>query len=267
MTKILNHINTYADLTAYNNDMEKDFPNISYIQGSDEVKWNKYDPYPRVIAKYNVTSTESETRLLYSSTNITKMYIDGVEQQSVKTTYIFDTLGEHIVEYELTDTTYLCQRMFQECISLTSVFIPNTVTTYETQTFNNCPNLASVSLSHNCKRISSEMFFGCTSLTNISLPNDLLYIDNNNAFKGCTGLEKITIPSTIITIGHYAFDGCRSLTSVTVLATTPPTLSPMYVFSNTNNCPIYVPSESVEAYKTTGNWVSYADRIQPIPTT
>ena len=31
MTKILNHINTYADLTAYNNDMGKDFPNISYI--------------------------------------------------------------------------------------------------------------------------------------------------------------------------------------------------------------------------------------------
>lgn len=54
---LVNHINTYADLTAYNNDMEKNFPNISYIQGSDEVKWNKYDPYPRVIAKYNVTST------------------------------------------------------------------------------------------------------------------------------------------------------------------------------------------------------------------
>ena len=265
MTKILNHINTYADLTAYNNDMSKDFPNISYIQGTDEVKWNKYDPYPRVIAKYNVTSTESVTKLIYSSdTNIKKMYIDGVEQQSDRTGYIFDTLGEHIVEYELTDTTHLFKRMFLECISLTSVFIPNTVTTYEEQIFKNCPNLASVSLSHNCKRISGEMFAHCTSLTNISLPNDLLYIDNNNAFQGCTGLEKITIPSTIITIGHYAFDGCRSLTSVTVLATTPPTLSPMYVFDNTNNCPIYVPSESVEAYKTTTNWSSLASRIKPI---
>ena len=45
MTKLLNHINTYADLTAYNNDMEKDYPNISYIKGTDEVKWKKEPDY------------------------------------------------------------------------------------------------------------------------------------------------------------------------------------------------------------------------------
>ena len=265
MTKLLNHINTYADLTAYNNDMEKDFPNISYIQASDEVKWNKYDPYPRVIAKYNVTSTSEATKLFYiTNSNIKQEIIDGVKQDTVQSTYTFDTLGEHIVEYELNDTTYLEENMFEDCRSLTSVFIPNTVTTYKDRIFKNCSNLSSVSLSHNCKTISSEMFAYCSSLTNISLPNDLLYINDSNAFNSCTSLEKITIPDTIISIGHYAFEYCTSLTSVTVLATTPPTLSPMYVFDSTNNCPIYVPAESVDAYKAASRWSSYADRIQSI---
>ena len=265
MTKLLNHINTYADLTAFNNDMGKDFPNISYIQGTDEVKWNKYDPYPRVIAKYNVTSTSEETKLLYvNNSNIKQEIIDGIIQDTVKNTYTFDTLGEHIVEYELNDTTYLGQNMFEDCKSLTSVFIPNTVTTYKDQIFKSCSNLSSVSLSHNCKTISSEMFARCSSLTNISLPNDLLYINDNFAFYVFTSIEKIIIPDTIISIGHYAFGNCTSLTSITVLATTPPTLSPMYVFDNTNNCPIYVPAESVDAYKTARGWSTYADRIQSI---
>jgi len=37
-------------------------------------------------------------------------------------------------------------------------------------------------------------------------------------------------------------------------------------FNDTNNCPIYVPSESVEAYKSASGWSNYASRIQPIPT-
>jgi hypothetical protein len=35
-------------------------------------------------------------------------------------------------------------------------------------------------------------------------------------------------------------------------------------FNDTNNCPIYVPSESVETYKAASNWSSYASRIQSI---
>lgn len=264
MTKLLNHINTYADLTAYNNDMEKNFPNISYIQGSDEVKWYEYNPYPRVIAKYNVTSTSEATDLFYiTNSNIKQEIIDGVIQDTVKRVHIFDTLGEHIVEYELNDTTFLQENMFQDCKSLTSVFIPNTVTTYKYQIFKGCSNLSSVSLSHNCKTISSEMFAYCSSLTNIKIPNGVTSI-GQNAFYYCSSLTSVTIPSSVTSINHYAFSNCSGLTSITVLATTPPTLSPMYVFDDTNNCPIYVPAESVDAYKTTGNWVSLADRIHPI---
>jgi hypothetical protein len=53
------------------------------------------------------------------------------------------------------------------------------------------------------------------------------------------------------------------LTSVTCEATTPPTCD-SYAFDNTNNCPIYVPSQSIDTYKSATNWSTYADRIQAI---
>ena len=80
-----------------------------------------------------------------------------------------------------------------------------------------------------------------------------------------TSLTSVTIPSGVTSIGVAAFNGCRGLTSVTVNATTPPTLG-KYVFTSTNNYPIYVPSESVNAYKAATNWSTYASRIQAIPT-
>ena len=77
-------------------------------------------------------------------------------------------------------------------------------------------------------------------------------------------LTSITIGSGVTSIGGAAFYNCRSLSSVTVEATTPPTLG-LNVFNNTNNCPIYVPSQSVNAYKTATNWKTWASRIQAIP--
>ena len=86
----------------------------------------------------------------------------------------------------------------------------------------------------------------------------------NYAFAGCYVLTSIDIPYSVVTIGNYAFAACSGLTSVTVNALTPPKLG-TYVFSNTNDCPIYVPSASVDAYKEARRWIDYASRIQAIP--
>ena len=76
-------------------------------------------------------------------------------------------------------------------------------------------------------------------------------------------LEQITLPSSITEIGDNAFQDCEALVSFTIEATTPPTLG-ADAFDNTNDCPIYVPSASVEAYKAANNWSTYASRIQAI---
>ena len=74
----------------------------------------------------------------------------------------------------------------------------------------------------------------------------------------------IIIPSIITTIGADAFRGCSSLTSVTINATTPPTLMNSLAFDDTNDCPIYVPAQSVDTYKAASGWSSLASRIQAI---
>lgn len=243
MTKILNHINTYADLTAYNADLYKDFPNISYIQGTDEVKWNKYDP-DHIVAVYNVTSTESATKLLDNTDDLAKQYIDGVEQQSIQTTYTFDTLGEHIVKYKLTGTKFSqWGNQFNGVTALTEVSVPDTVTTMGNTVFMKCTNLVKAKLSYNNNRIG------------------------DNIFNGCVKLPSFTIPKNVTEIGNTTFVNCTSLTSVTCLSTTPPTLGTNVFLSTNTNLVIYVPAESVEAYKAANRWSTYASRIKAIPTT
>ena len=78
-------------------------------------------------------------------------------------------------------------------------------------------------------------------------------------------ITSLSIPDGTTKIGGYVFYNCSSLTSITIKATTPPTLGSS-AFDNTNNCPIYVPAKSVNAYKTATNWSAYANRIQAIPT-
>ena len=71
----------------------------------------------------------------------------------------------------------------------------------------------------------------------------------------------MTIGNSVTSIGYGAFYGCTGLTSVTIEAETPPTLGEE-AFYDTNNCPIYVPCSTLDAYKMAPMWDYYADRIR-----
>ena len=102
------------------------------------------------------------------------------------------------------------------------------------------------------------------TIKNVTYGNDVTVI-GENAFSNRTELSSVVIGSSVTRINDSSFSGCSSLTSITVESVTPPTLG-YYVFDNTNNCPIYVPPESVDAYKAASGWSNYASRIQAIPT-
>ena len=80
-------------------------------------------------------------------------------------------------------------------------------------------------------------------------------------FCACYNITGVVIPKNITNIAQYAFEGCNKLEEVYVKSTIPPTLH-ADAFKDTNNYfKIYVPLESVEAYKTASVWSNYADRI------
>ena len=148
--------------------------------------------------------------------------------------------------------------------SLTSVTIPNSVTSIGGKAFYDCTSLTSVAIPNSVTSIGAGAFKRCSSLESVTIPNSVTSI-NSNVFDGCTSLTSVTIPDSVRSIGNYAFNDCSSLTNITVNAVSPPTLGGSFVFRNTNNCPIYVPSASVSAYKAASGWSAYESRIQAIP--
>lgn len=132
--------------------------------------------------------------------------------------------------------------------------------------FKNFTHIQKVIIPNNVSFFSSESFRGCTSLTAVTLPEYYNSYIGSNAFQGCNNLKNITIPSETTAIDASAFSGCTSLQYIKILRENGiVALWNTNALTNTNNCPIYVPSNLVNTYKSANNWSSYASRIQAIP--
>lgn len=154
---------------------------------------------------------------------------------------------------------------FDNCRNLDGEFIiPSGVTSISNGLFYECSSLDSIVIHSGVTSIGDYAFYGCSSLTSCTIGSGVTSI-GFGALSQCQSLTSITIQSGVTSIGNYAFNGCHSLTSITINPATPPTIDGndyASVFKSTNNCPIYVPAESLDAYKTA--WSTLADRITSI---
>ncbi len=126
------------------------------------------------------------------------------------------------------------------CDVLTSITIPNSVTSIGNSAFEDCSSLTTlnfnaincqdfnyyylpfrgtslttVNIGDSVQRIPANFVRGCSGLTSVSIPTGVTSI-GNGAFNGCSGLTSITIPTGVTFIGNSAFNGCSGLTSVTI---------------------------------------------------
>ena len=138
------------------------------------------------------------------------------------------------------------------------------ITKIRSYAFSYCTRLSSVTIPNSVTSIGGSAFRNCSSLTSITIPNNVTSI-SYSAFSQCTSLTSVTIPNSVTSIGAEAFRSNGNLESVTVKATTPPTLDFCVFCNGSSNLVIYVPAESVDAYKSASGWSTYADRIQAIP--
>ena len=104
-------------------------------------------------------------------------------------------------------------------------------------------------------------FNGCSKLLTINLSTTVETI-GNYTFYNCTNLSQITLSDNITYIGGYAFCGCSNLCEVYCESAIPPTGNNYMFDGNASNRKIYVPMESVEAYKSASYWSRYADAIE-----
>lgn len=87
---------------------------------------------------------------------------------------------------------------------------------------------------------------------------------SNAPFLGCSKLTEATLPATLTTITQFSFYNCAKLKTLTILATTPPSFGSNAFGGTTALTAIYVPAESVSAYKAASGWSSKASIIQAI---
>ena len=103
---------------------------------------------------------------------------------------------------------------FGWCTGLTSVVIPNSVTSIK-GAFKYCTGLTSVTIPNSLTVIGWGTFESCSGLTNVTIPNAVTEI-GGSAFESCSGLTSIDIPNSVTAIGSYAFRYCSGLSSVTI---------------------------------------------------
>ena len=144
------------------------------------------------------------------------------------------------------------------------------VTSIGKNTFYNCYKLTSITIPDGVTTIGHSAFYECRNLTSVTIPDSVTCIEWY-AFSDCYYLTSITIPDSVTTIGAHAFYKCSRLTSIYCKAITPPITflasTNGYEFfwdafnNNASSRKIYVPAESVEAYKTAEDWSNYASYI------
>ena len=130
--------------------------------------------------------------------------------------------------------------------------------------FHGCSGLTSITIPNSVTSIGDDAFYMCSGLTSITIPNSVTSI-GKSAFESCYKLKKITIGNSIESIGDYAFYSCYNIQSITIAAPEPPSCANTRTFrcekgnlrdANDvyNYATLHVPMGSKEAYSSAYEW-------------
>ena len=155
-------------------------------------------------------------------------------------------------------------RAFYNCTNLSSINLPNTITSMGQGAFHNCSNLGSINISTSLTNIGADLFRS-SGLLSISIPDSVTSIGNYAVYEN-RKITSISIGSGVTSIGAGAFNFCDKAKTLTITAISPPTLASGAIGVGTNPyTAVYVPAQSVNDYKNASGWSEVAGIIQAIP--
>ncbi len=190
-------------------------------------------------------------------------------------------VGDYVVPTSITSSKYgelpvvaVADNAFAMCDMLTSVILPQSVTSIGNYAFDTCEKLTKVEML-GVKTIGHWSFRYCTSLENLVFPEGLLSI-GNYSFDHNLKMTVVDLPSSVTNLGGYVFEGNPQITTVICRAIVPPAIKKGYIdgeeiytiFEDTDygDIELIVPDESIDAYRTTLGW-HYFTKITPLTVT
>ena len=201
--EILIERNFIRPMAAFEVDIEKIPNNQIWYTSTDKVQ-----PYSSTVFGANISSN------VWDAT--TKKGVITFDSKVSKIGYM--------AFYQCKDLTSICipngvttieSYAFSCCENLTSIEMPNSITTIEKSVFENCLSLYVVNIPNRVTSISEDLFFNCDNIKEVIIPDSVDTIEKS-AFQYCKNLTDITIPNGVTTIKDYAFNNCKSLTIVSI---------------------------------------------------
>ena len=171
--------------------------------GDQELSYKEAESVTELNDEFRETNIRKFTELKYF-TNLIKINNNAFRECNLLTSV---TIPDSV--------TSIGDNAFSDCTSLTSITIPDSVITIGNYAFSYCDSLTSVTIPDSVTTIGYCAFSGCDSLTSVTIGNSVTTI-GYCAFSGCDSLTSVTIPDSVITIGNGAFEDCTSLTSITI---------------------------------------------------
>ncbi|MBP5334500.1 MAG: leucine-rich repeat protein [Bacteroidales bacterium] len=192
------------------------------------------------------------------------------------------------------NATHLLEGMYWECSSIQEINIPETVVSIGNQCFYGCSSIKEIIIPDSVTNLEGRAFWGCSSATTIRISSNVeslqygtfmgtaariitipegVQVAQQHVFSSSPQLEELTIPSTMVEMDEICAN-CGNLKTVYCNAVTPPALLALPFTErpdwegepliSTSLQRIYVPAQSVEAYRSADIWKEYADKIRGI---
>ncbi len=258
-------------------------PNLNNLSKSDG-RLNAYNALMDITRRsgdfaYEITSstTATITRYFGNATNLQfPSTIDGYRVTAIGDAEPFGTVvsanpNAHVwvVIPDSVETIHPCA--FNSFTNLQTVKLPTNLRTLDYEVFYGCQSLFKIELPEGLTTIVQGALMGCTSLRNVSLPDSVTTI-GVAAFDGCSNLEEVRLPLGLATLAPHVFNdciklrtieipwgvtsiqanafiGCTSLDNVTFRGETPPSVDSAAFVGCRNLATIYVPYDSMAAYR------------------